>query len=79
MKTNTLLTVGSWMTNTVDGIESENGKFSRMVALLKNDLLTWMSSCLLLLVPDKSNNKLLRNITNPTTVTAIDMGEIFIL
>jgi len=63
----------TWLTDTLDGIEAEDGKLNGMVTIMKNDLLTWMSSSLLHLVPDKSNNKLLRDITNPSTVTAHDL------
>merc|ERR1712142_1371071 len=69
----TVTKVTTWLSDTLDGIESEDGKLTGMVTLMQSDLLTWMSSCLVLLVPDKSNNKLLREITNPSTVTAHDL------
>lgn len=61
------------MSSTLDGIEAEDGKLDGMVTLMKNDILTWMSASLLFLVPDKSNNKLLRDITNPSTGTNVDI------
>ena len=39
----------------------------------KNDMLKWMSSALLLLVPDKSNNVVLRKIAIPCQVSAADL------
>jgi len=74
-----MFSVTAWLTSTLDGIEAEDGKLAGMVTLMKNDLLTWMSGSLLLLVPDKSNNKLLRDITNPSTGIVIRVfSEIYV-
>ena len=62
-----------WLHDTLTGIESENGKLSAMLTSVQNDLLKWMSSSLLLLVPDKSNNLVLRKIAIPSQVSATEL------
>jgi len=44
-----------------------------MLTSVQNDLLKWMSSSLLLLVPDKSNNLVLRKIAIPSQVSATEL------
>ena len=44
-----------------------------MLTTVQNDLLKWMSSSLLLLVPDKSNNLVLRKIAIPSQVSATEL------
>jgi len=65
--------VSLWLHDTLTGIESENGKLSAMLTSVQNDLLKWMSSSLLLLVPDKSNNLVLRKIAIPSQVSASEL------
>ena len=67
------LKVADWLHNTMTGIDSENGKLSGMLTACQSDMLKWMSSSLLLLVPDKSNNHLLRQIAIPSQVAASEL------
>ena len=65
--------VSVWLHDTLTGIDSENGKLSAMLTAVQNELLKWMSSSLLLLVPDKSNNLVLRKIAIPSQVSATEL------
>lgn len=69
----TVKQVSNWLYHTVTGIESENGRLAAMLTSIQNDMLKWMSSALLLLVPDKSNNVVLRKIAIPSQVSAVDL------
>ena len=69
----TVKQVSNWLYHTVTGIESENGRLAAMLTSIQNDMLKWMSSALLLLVPDKSNNIVLRKIAIPSQVSAVDL------
>jgi len=69
----TVKEVAEWLHNTMTGIDAENGKLSGMLTACQGDMLKWMSSSLLLLVPDKSNNHLLRQIAIPSQVAASEL------
>jgi len=69
----TVKKVADWLHNTMTGIDAENGKLSGMLTNCQSDMLKWMSSSLLLLVPDKSNNHLLRQIAIPSQVAASEL------